>query len=345
MSKVTCIDVSCWQTGIDFNRVKSSGIEAVIIRAGYGREISQKDSEFETHYKNAKAAGLKVGAYWYSYADGVEDAKREASACLACIKGKTFDMPIYYDLEDASQTKLGKSTLTEMAKVFCEAIKTGGYRAGVYANLNWFNNYLDYSTLKGLYSIWLAQYYTSNAKECDIWQNSSTGNVDGVDGNVDTNVIFNRNVFANQSESQKPSSPKKSNETIADEVIAGKWGNGDERKNALIKAGYDYNKIQSIVNSKLGANKKSNETIADEVIAGKWENGDARKNALIKEGYDYNKIQSIVNSKLGANKKSIDTIAREVIRGEWGNGVARKNALINAGYDYDEVQDRVNELL
>lgn len=72
----------------------------MIIRAGYGRETYQKDSEFETHYRNAKAAGLKVGAYWYSYADGVSDAINEANACLACIKGKSFDYPIYYDLEE-----------------------------------------------------------------------------------------------------------------------------------------------------------------------------------------------------------------------------------------------------
>lgn len=196
MAKVTCIDVSCWQTNVNYAKVKSAGITAVIIRAGYGRETSQKDSQFETHYKNAKANGLKVGAYWYSYANSVEDAKREAKACLACIKGKTFDMPIYFDMEDSSQTKLGKTTLTAMAKAFCEAIKSGGYRAGVYANLNWFNNYLDYSALKKSYSIWLAQYNSTNDKACDIWQNSSRGKINGVNGNCDTNIVFNSSVFS-----------------------------------------------------------------------------------------------------------------------------------------------------
>ena len=338
MSKVTCIDVSCWQTGVDYNKVKNAGIEAVIIRAGYGRETSQKDEEFETHYKNAKAAGLKIGAYWYSYADSVEDAKKEASTCLACIKGKNFDLPIYYDLEEGSMTKLGKSTLTEIAKAFCESIKTAGYRSGVYANLNWFTNYLDYESLKKSYSVWLAQYNDTNDIDCDIWQNSSTGKIDGINGNADTNIVYNHNVF-----DTVPSTSKKSNEVIAEEVIAGKWGNGDSRKNSLIKAGYDYNKIQEIVNSKL--TRKSNETIAEEVISGKWGNGDTRKNSLIKAGYDYNKIQEIVNSKLGSNRKSVDTVAREVIAGKWGNGIARKSALIKAGYDYDEVQKRVNELL
>ena len=99
-----------------------------------------------------------------------------------------------------------------------------------------------------------------------------------------------------------PNTNKKSNETIADEVIQGKWGNGQDRKNKLQAAGYDYNTIQSIVNQKLGAkpvsNKKSNETIADEVIQGKWGNGQDRKNKLQAAGYDYNTIQAIVNRKL-----------------------------------------------
>ena len=343
MSKVTCIDVSCWQAGVNYNKVKDSGIEAVIIRAGFGRESSQKDSEFETHYNNARAAGLKVGAYWYSYADSVNDAKKEANACLTCIKGKTFDMPIYFDMEEDLQIKLGKSTLTSMAKAFCEAIKAGGYRAGVYANLNWFSNYLDYEKLKKYYSIWLAQYNVTNDKDCDIWQNSSIGKINGINGNVDTNIIYNRNVFTSSSTASKPSTSKKSNEMIAKEVIAGKWGNGDDRKHRLISAGYNYNDIQAIVNSKM--TKKSNKTIAKEVIAGKWGNGDARKNALIKAGYDYNKIQNEVNRLMKSDKKSIDALAREVIAGKWGNGVARKRALIKAGYDFNKVQERVNELL
>lgn len=198
MKKVNCIDVSTFQENVDFKKVKEDGIKAVIIRAGYGRETSQKDSQFETHYKNAKAEGLKVGAYWYSYADSVSDAEKEAKACIACIKSKSFDMPIYYDLEDSSQTYLGKSTLTAIAKKFCDTVKKSGYRAGVYANLNWFSNYLDYTALKKSYSIWLAQYNVTNQLECDIWQNSSTGKISGVNGNVDTNIILNDNVFGKE---------------------------------------------------------------------------------------------------------------------------------------------------
>ena len=135
---VKAIDVSTWQSNVDYNAVKKSGITAVIIRAGFGRETSQKDSQFENHYKGAKAAGLKIGVYWYSYADSVADAAKEAKACLACLNGRALDLPVYFDMEESSQTHYGKSTLTTMAKTFCDTIIGGGYRAGVYANYNWF---------------------------------------------------------------------------------------------------------------------------------------------------------------------------------------------------------------
>ncbi len=197
MARVTCVDVSEFQQNIDFNKMKNDGIKAVIIRAGYGRESSQKDSMFESHYRNAKAAGLKIGVYWYSYADSAGDAEKEAKACLECINNKSLDMPIYYDLEDYSMVKLGKTKLTAIAERFCETIKKSNYRAGVYANLNWFNNCLDYDELKRKYSIWLAQYNSVNELNCDIWQNSSTGRVSGYGKNIDTNIIFNENVFEN----------------------------------------------------------------------------------------------------------------------------------------------------
>ena len=163
----------------------------------------------------------------------------------------------------------------------------------------------------------------------------------------------------NSSVPSTPSNVSKSNEEIAAEVIAGKWGNGDTRKIALTNAGYDYNAIQSIVNAKLSGNSttskpklKSIDEIAAEVIAGKWGNGDTRKIALTNAGYDYNAIQSIVNAKLSGNSttskpklKSIDEIAKEVIAGQWGNGQDRFNRLAAAGYDGNAVQNKVNEIL
>lgn len=123
-------------------------------------------------------------------------------------------------------------------------------------------------------------------------------------GNKYNEVQARVNEILSGKSNSTPKATTKSNETIAQEVINGAWGNGDDRKKRLTAAGYDYNTIQSIVNQKLGAgsssnsNKKSNETIANEVIRGDWGNGQDRKNRLQAAGYDYNAIQAIVNRKL-----------------------------------------------
>lgn len=139
---------------------------------------------------------------------------------------------------------------------------------------------------------------------------------------------------------------------IADEVIAGKWGNGEDRKNRLTQAGYNYSEVQALVNQKLTGSsttsKKSIDTIADEVIAGKWGNGNDRKTNLENAGYNYQEVQNKVNEKLGvstSNKKSNETIANEVIKGLWGNGQERKDKLTQAGYDYNAIQKIVNQKL
>ena len=187
MAEYKVIDVSKHQGNINFQAVKNAGIYAVIIRAGYGREVSQKDPMFETNYAAAKAVGLHIGAYWYSYADSVADAAKEATACLACIQGKQFDFPVYYDLEESSTAALGKDTCTQIAQTFCNAMEQAGYWAGVYANTNWFTNYLDHAVLSAKYTIWLADYrqsYNTTLKR-DMHQYSSTGSIPGISGNVD----------------------------------------------------------------------------------------------------------------------------------------------------------------
>lgn len=146
----------------------------------------------------------------------------------------------------------------------------------------------------------------------------------------------------------------KSLDEIANEVIAGQWGNGDDRKNRLQSAGYNYNEVQALVNQKLGMGgsapaTKSLDAIANEVIAGQWGNGDDRRNRLQAAGYDYNAVQALVNQKLGMGSapagKSNEQIADEVIRGEWGNGDDRRNRLQAAGYDYNAIQAIVNRKL
>lgn len=181
------IDVSTWQGNIDWSEVKADGVQGAIIRAGFGKVASQKDNKFERNYTNAKAAGMPIGAYWYSYATSVADAKKEAEVCLSILKGKQFEYPIYYDLEDPSMTGCGKSVLTQIATTFCETLESAGYYVGIYSNPNWLNNYLNYNTVKK-YTLWLAHWGVSEPSyECGLWQYSSSGSVSGISGRVDMN--------------------------------------------------------------------------------------------------------------------------------------------------------------
>lgn len=149
-------------------------------------------------------------------------------------------------------------------------------------------------------------------------------------------------------------------DTIAQEVLAGKWGNGADRKAKLQAAGYDYQTVQNRVNEILYGTSgstgsttpsKSVSDLATEVLAGKWGNGADRKTRLTAAGYDYDAVQAEVNRRLGIGstsgsaKKSNEEIAREVIRGEWGNGQDRKNRLAAAGYDYSAIQALVNKMI
>lgn len=195
-SSVKCIDVSTWQgNNIDFNKVKSDGINYVILRAGYGRENCQKDDTFELNYSKAKAAGLKVGVYWFSYAMSASEATKEANACLYCLGNKALDLPVYYDMEYAPAIKsLSKSTYTQMAVNFCDTIEKAGYDAGIYASASVYSYPLNYNTVSSKYSIWNAEwnsYYTVN---CDVWQFTDCAKVNGISSNVDMNYIYNLNI-------------------------------------------------------------------------------------------------------------------------------------------------------
>lgn len=153
-----------------------------------------------------------------------------------------------------------------------------------------------------------------------------------------------------------PQPGKKSNEQIADEVMAGQWGNNPLRREKLIGAGYDYNAIQAIVNGRVGnpvaAPRKGNEVIADEVMAGAWGNNPERRTRLTAAGYDYLAVQNIINQRLGGTpaasapaRLSDNQVADQVIAGAWGNGPDRKTRLEGAGYNYNAVQALVNQKL
>lgn len=195
------IDVSKWQGVIDWEKVaehadirtgQEEKIDGVILRAGYGRHLSQKDRCFDSNYAGATAVGLPVGAYWYSYAETPEQAVEEAKVCLEVIKRKKFDYPIYFDIEDKVHLNLSKETCTEICKAFCNTLEDAGYFAGIYSYDYFFKDYLD-ASLQGRYSCWVARVSSSPPKYCKsyaMWQYSHTGRVSGINGNVDLNECY-----------------------------------------------------------------------------------------------------------------------------------------------------------
>lgn len=208
------IDISYYQDNVDYSKLKEQGIEFAIIRCGYGKDAGQKDSMFETHYKGLKDVGIKVGCYLYSYCNNVNNAILEAENCLNMIKGKEFELPVFYDLEDKTTKALGKESITQIAKIFCERIEKEGYKAGIYANLDWFRNYIDVKQLEKYY-IWLAQWsekHTADFK-VDFWQYSSKGQILGITGNCDLDYQFT-DVSQNVSQKTENVETPKTNEFI-----------------------------------------------------------------------------------------------------------------------------------
>ena len=185
------IDVSKWQGQIDFNAVKKSGIDFVIINAGYGKSVFQKDPCFEQNYTRAKAAGLKVGAYWFSYAMTPDEALQEARTFAEVIKEKQFDFPVFYDLENDPKSSYfpfttGKENCSEMVKAFCLEMEKLGYFVGLYISRSPLQTHISKEVAER-FALWLAEYgeklnYKGNY---GIWQHSSTGRVVGVIGDVD----------------------------------------------------------------------------------------------------------------------------------------------------------------
>lgn len=186
------IDVSKWNGTINWEEAKKDGVEFAIIREGWGKKSpNQIDKKFKENYENAKAAGIHVGVYHYSYADSVEDAVKEAQFCLENIQGLDLDFPIVFDIEDKEQLKLNNRQRTDIIKAFCDEIEKAGYYAMFYCNLNWLNNYLYRDELLSKYDLWLAQWdIGSPAVKCGIWQKSDCGHINGINGNVDIDIAY-----------------------------------------------------------------------------------------------------------------------------------------------------------
>ena len=187
------IDVSNHQGTVDWNKVKAAGIDFAILKVGpvYGKP----DDSFERNAAECERLGIPYGVYYYSYARSVDDANKEADRTLAWLGGHHPSLPVYYDLEDSyilQDPDFSKDKLTQIAQAFCNRMEAVGFKSGIYANLNWLNNYLNSPSLSG-YDHWVAQYNwrCDYAGSYSFWQYSSSGNVPGVNGRCDMNYCFN----------------------------------------------------------------------------------------------------------------------------------------------------------
>ncbi len=191
------IDVSKYQGNIDWGAVAASGINFAIIRVGYRGSSSGalvQDPYFKKNISGATKAGIKVGLYFFTQAVNEAEAVEEASMAMSLASGYKVTYPIFIDTESASGGRangLSKSARTAVVKAFCQTVRNGGYKAGVYASKSWYANQLNAAALNG-YCIWVAQYNSSctYSGKYDMWQYSSKGSVSGIKGNVDMNISY-----------------------------------------------------------------------------------------------------------------------------------------------------------
>lgn len=269
MAKVFGIDVSKWQGNFDFAAAMNEGVEFAIIKGGGGDAGLYVDGKFARNYTEAKNLGLPLGCYWFSKALTEDQARQEAEYFYTyCLKGRRFELPVYIDVENAAQLAVGRDKLTAIIKAWCSYLEDRGFWVGIYSSLSFFRDSVNDAELQG-YAHWVAQW----ARSCQytepclgMWQFGGETNqirttqVAGV--TCDQNYMLadyptlikeaGRNGFG----TPNIEPPKKSVAELAEEVLAGKWGNGAARATALTAAGYNYAAVQAAVNAKLAAGKK-----------------------------------------------------------------------------------------
>lgn len=181
------VDVSEWQGNINWSHVKTDGVKFAIIRAGIGHRV---DDQFANNYAGCKSNSVPVGAYWYSKATTVAEAKQEAQDFLAALKGKTFEYPVYMDLEESAQFALGKAKCSELVDAFLTVLEQAGYYAGLYCSTSYLNSHVSESVRKR-YTIWCADYRGNCGYNGDygIWQ-PGTGTIYGIDTEVDLDYAY-----------------------------------------------------------------------------------------------------------------------------------------------------------
>lgn len=194
----TGIDISKWNKEIDWDRVKSAGVEFAVIRVGYRGAMSGKlveDPYFEQNMKGAARVGIPVGVYFFTQAVNTVEAVEEASMVISLCRDYSVTWPVFIDTEGAGGSGradgLDVDTRTQVCKAFCETVESAGYHAGIYGARNWLNGMLAMERLND-YIIWLAEYREVPLYQgyYHLWQYTSGGSVDGIEGRVDLNLSY-----------------------------------------------------------------------------------------------------------------------------------------------------------
>ena len=252
--KELCFDISTWQGGMNYESIKSRA-KYCILRAGFS---TTKDNYFEDHYANLQ--GLDLGAYWYSYADSVDEARAEARRFLEVIQDKKFTLPLYLDIEDASIRVHDRETLNNIVRAFGEVIENAGYYFGVYTNLDWYYNVISGRELNNKFDWWIACWgYDPEYEDINygIWQYTSDYDADGE--RLDANYLYKdyptiiREAGLNHLGDEPAPSPEPTPTPSPDydlldlvrRTIRGDFGNGEER---VINLGDKYDEVQNQVN-------------------------------------------------------------------------------------------------
>lgn len=252
MSNVFGIDVSHHNGVIDWQQVKTSGVKFAILKCMYEAQSHRIDERFEANYKGCTENGIQTGVYIFIASASIKDPQGDADALLKHLKGRSLPLGIWLDYESGVLRCIGPERIRDLTKIYTQKFKAAGYKVGIYCNKDWFDNVI-HPELKQDFKFWIARYpkndigqYNDSSTlkpkmpECIAWQYSSKGKVPGIKTNTDLNVDF----------SGQLTTGKKSLEEIAAEVWADKWGKGEERKNRLTAAGYDYESVRKIVNAK-----------------------------------------------------------------------------------------------
>ncbi len=284
------VDVSEWNGYVDWQAVKDAGYHA-IIRCGYGSDYAnQDDKQWERNVSECERLGIPYGVYLYSYATDEAHAVSEAQHVLRLIEGHRLSYPIYLDVEEPGYDGYARRA----CEVFGDILEAEGYWVGVYSMKNWWDN-----CLAGLerFTKWVACWGTSSpGMDCDMWQYSSDGWVPGVDGRCDVNICWRDfpgiiTGDGNDPGVPVPDVPWYTAEDLACQVLAGMWGNGDDRRMSL---GERYDEVQGLVNRWFSGNPDTN-ALARAVIDGLFGNGEERKQKL---GGLYEATQRRVNQLL-----------------------------------------------